>query len=95
MASSLEFDWHDGKAAANVAKHRLRFDRAVAVFADPDRVDFDVSRAEDGEVRRKTVGRLDGRLTTVVYTLRGDVHWVISARRANKAEERRYGQVHT
>jgi uncharacterized DUF497 family protein len=35
VASSLDFGWHDGKAAANVAKHRLRFDRAVAVFADP------------------------------------------------------------
>lgn len=93
MFDYLDFDWHEVKAAANLAKHRLSFAKATAVFSDPVRVDFDVSRPEDGEERRKTVGMLDGRLTAVVYTRRGRVHWLISARKANRAEERRYGQI--
>lgn len=92
MASSLDFDWHDGKAAANVAKHGFSFPEAVDVFADPERIDFDVTRPGDGEDRRKTVGMLDGRLMTVVYTRRGAIHWIISARRANRTETKRYGQ---
>ncbi|WP_439573159.1 BrnT family toxin [Phreatobacter sp.] len=92
MVSSLAFDWHDGKAASNLKKHGFSFHEAVDVFADPERIDFDVTRALDGEDRRKTVGNYDGRLMTVVYTRRGSNHWIISARRANRTEERRYGQ---
>ena len=92
MGEELKFDLHDEKAASNFAKHHFTFVRACDVFADPFRVDFDVSRPGEGEERRKTVGLLDGRLMTVVYTRRRDIHWLISARRSNKTEERRYGQ---
>lgn len=92
MRSLREFDWHDGKAASNLTKHKLSFDKARGVFLDVQRIDFDVSRALDGEVRRKTIGLLEGRLIAVVYTMRGNVHWLISARRANRAEERSYGE---
>lgn len=92
MPSVREFDWHDGKAASNLAKHRLSFESARGVFLDVRRIDIDASRELDGEARRKAIGLLDGRLITVVYTMRGDVHWLISARRANRAEERSYGE---
>jgi uncharacterized DUF497 family protein len=92
MALALDFDWHDRKAASNLEKHGFSFPEAVDVFADPQRIDFDVSRSTDGEERRKTVGMLDGKLMTVVYTRRGSVLWIISARRANRTEAKRYGQ---
>lgn len=92
MASSLDFDWHDGKAAANLAKHGVSFEDARRVFLDPWRVDLDTTRIEDGERRRKVTGRMGARLYTVVYTTRDQgLIWLISARRANRAEEKRYG----
>ncbi|WP_369695939.1 BrnT family toxin [Phenylobacterium aquaticum] len=45
-------------------------------------------------LRRKAVGVIEGRLFTVVYTLRGAVIRLISARRCNVQEARRYGPLH-
>jgi uncharacterized DUF497 family protein len=61
------------------------------VFTDAHHVDFDVSRDEDGEPRRKIIGLIGNRLYTVVYTLRGSAYRIISARISNRSEERRYG----
>jgi uncharacterized DUF497 family protein len=86
-----EFEWDDAKASANEAKHRVRFDYAAAVFWDDNRLDLDTTRADDGEERRKAVGLIEGKLYTVVYTLRGSVCRLISARRSNAKEGRSYG----
>jgi uncharacterized DUF497 family protein len=88
------FEWDDVKAAGNVAKHGVPLAYAVRVFLDPNLIDFDASKPEDGEVRRKAVGVIEGRLFTVVYTERGDQTRIISARRCNAAEARRYGPIH-
>ena len=85
-----EFVWDEAKALSNLTKHRLAFEDAALVFLDPQRLDFDVSRAGDGEGRRKVVGAIQGRVVTVVYTLRGGRIRLISARRANIPERRRY-----
>ncbi|WP_371130478.1 BrnT family toxin [Phenylobacterium sp.] len=58
-------------------------------------VDFDASKPEDGEVRRKAVGVIEGRLFALVYAERDGVIRIISARRCNAAEARRYGPVHS
>ncbi len=87
------FDWDDTKAASNLAKHGVPFDYAARVFLDAAVVDFDASRAADGEARRKAVGRIEGRIFTVVYAQRGDTIRIISARRANAVERKVYGQV--
>ena len=64
---------------------------AIAVFADPDLVVLDASREEDDENRLKAIGRIDGKVFVVVFTKRGLVTRVISARRADRREERAYG----
>ena len=87
-----DFEWDSAKAAKNVVKHQgVSFEGAVAVFLDPARADFDVSRPEDGEVRRKVVGMIGDRLYAVTYTMRGEAARLISARRANVKEEKSYG----
>lgn len=95
MNSGRRFEWDDAKAWSNLVKHGVPFAYAARVFLDPDVVDFDASKPEDGEVRRKAVGVIEGRLFTVVYTERDDVIRIISARRCNAAEARRYGPVHS
>ena len=91
MATLLEFEWDDGKAEANEAKHGVTFAFASRVFLDEDRLELDASRPQEGEQRSKTVGMIDGRIYTVVFTWRGKVRRLISARRSNGREERAYG----
>jgi len=93
MMGGLEFEWDDAKAQANLVKHGVAFPYATRVFLDPQRVEFDASRGGDGEVRRKAVGVIEGRLYVVVHTDRGGVHRIISARRTNATEQRAYGPV--
>lgn len=52
-----EFEWDDGKAAANLAKHGIPFETAVEVFGDSDRLDVGDGRFDYGEERRNARGR--------------------------------------
>ena len=63
---------------------------AAQVFADPHRkVKLD-SRFIYGEDRYSALGRVDGRVLTVVYTMRNDAVRIISARKANSREVKKY-----
>jgi len=46
------------------------------------------ARGESGEVREKVIGEVEGLVMVVVFTMRGNVHWIISARRANRKERK-------
>jgi uncharacterized DUF497 family protein len=85
-----EFEWDDVKAAANEAKHGVPFTVATRVFLDPDVRIIETVRERDNEARSKAVGRIDDRFFTVVFTKRGKICRLISARRSNRTEERRY-----
>jgi uncharacterized protein len=92
MSSLADFEWDEEKAASNFAKHKISFESAITAFADPDALHLDATRQGDGENREKLVGMIEGRLFTVVFTLRDEVVRMISARRANKREEKSYGE---
>ena len=85
---ALLFEWDEAKADANLRKHGISFASATQILLDQDALELDASRPPDGEVRRKVIGMIDDRLFTVVFTLRGDVRRLISARRANPKEKR-------
>jgi uncharacterized protein len=89
----MSFEWDAEKAAANVAKHGIRFDYAARVFLDPYRIEMPDDREEYGEVRYKTIGMVDNRLLVVVYTIRNGNIRLISARRAERYEQRQYHEV--
>ncbi|MFL5119001.1 MAG: BrnT family toxin [Microvirga sp.] len=89
--AALEFEWDEDKTAVNFIAHKVSIPFAARASLDPGRVDIDVSRAQDGEERRKTLGRIGRRLFCVVYTRRDGVLRLISARRTNRSEERLYG----
>ncbi len=92
MSSPADFEWDEEKAASNFAKHKISFEAAIAAFADPDALHLDATRQGDGENREKLVGMIEGRLFTIVFTLRDEAVQMISARRANKREEKSYGE---
>jgi uncharacterized DUF497 family protein len=94
MQAHQDFEWDDAKAQGNVVKHGVEFSYATRVFLDPWRIDMDVSRTEERESRRKTIGLIQGRLFTVVYTVRGETTRIISARRCDTTESKVYGPFH-
>ena len=91
MFEPSDFEWDEAKAASNPKKHGLSFITGARVFFDSSRVEWDVSRPTDFEARFKVVGLVEGRLLSVVFTVRNAKGRIISARPANASEERRYG----
>ena len=85
------FEWDEGKARRNLEKHRLAFEDALLVFADPEVSILPAIGEADGEDRFKAIGWIGERLFTVVFTEQGGARRLISARRANAKEERLYG----
>lgn len=88
----LEFEWDERKARQNIAKHGVPFEYAVRLFLDPRRLDGGDARYDYGEERRRTLGKIEGRLYVIAYTVRGKITRVISARKANERERRKYDE---
>jgi uncharacterized DUF497 family protein len=84
------FEWDRRKAPGNLRKHRVSFEEASFVFADPLSITVpDPDNAEEG--RFVTMGESAlGRLLVVVHTERGQTIRVISARIATKRERITY-----
>lgn len=78
------------KAAANVRKHGISFNRATAVFRDPMKIEELDDREDYGEERLRAIGMVQGVLLSVVYTENDDVIRIISARGATKDEQDDY-----
>ena len=90
------FEWDLAKAQSNVSKHRVSFELATRVFADPFAITVQ-ERIENGEQRWQTLGRVDGMLLLLVAHTVLDDHGterirIISARRAAPKERHRYEQ---
>jgi hypothetical protein len=71
-------------------EHRgLDFEDASAVFESP-LFTFEDERRDYGETRFTTFGLLGDRVVAVVWTPRGEARHMISMRKANEREKRRY-----
>jgi hypothetical protein len=87
----MEFDWDERKRAANLEKHGLDFADVAFLAWETARVLVD-DRRDYGEVRYRAMGLFKGRLHFVAFAIRAEKIRVISFRRANEKEVRRYGQ---
>lgn len=67
----------------------LDFADAAMVFAGRV-LQFEDNRQDYGEVRLVSVGELAGRMVVVVWTPRGADRHIISMRKANDREQKRY-----
>lgn len=85
MNSTRLFDWHDAKSDRCQEERGFGFDYAARIFAGDvfERVD---DRRDYGEVRIQAAGRIEGIPFMLVYTLRGSVTWILSARRMHEKE---------
>ena len=95
---SQKFEWDALKAASNFAKHRIRFETAIRIFADPF-LYTQQDRIENGEWRWQSIGMLHGHCVilvahTVTEGAGAEVIRIISARKAEPKERKRYEQQH-
>jgi uncharacterized DUF497 family protein len=79
------------KRAATLAERGVDFLDAEHVFTGRTLTVQDTRRAY-GETRFQTVGFLSGRMVMVVWTPRDDARHVISMRKCNAKERKRYSQ---
>jgi len=92
----LVFEWDPKKERENVKEHGVYFDTAVQAFYDYNRKERHDDDSSDSEDRWQTMGFVDDVLF-IVYTERGDVMRIISARIAEPFERRIYygdGKIH-
>ena len=85
----IEFD--EEKRLQTLEHRGLDFADAAILFQTRTIVHRD-DREQYGEVRFQTIGFLDQRLIMVVWTQRGDTRRIISMRKCNVREQRRYGK---
>ena len=83
----LEFD--PIKSARNERERGLPFAAAIHLF-DRARIEWEDRRKDYGEVRISTLGEIEGAIYFVSFTRRGETVRIISFRRANGRETRRY-----
>jgi len=86
----VEIEYDEHKNLTNIRKHGLSFETASSAFNDPAAViiyDEDHSITED---RYNLIGAVKGGILFIVYTMRGEMIRLISARPATKRERKRY-----
>ena len=79
----MDFAWDAAKTDRNATERGFGFDAAALIFDGPVIEWCDVRHAW-GEARIVAVGAVEGMMLAVVYTDRGDVRRILSARRAGK-----------
>ena len=89
----MKFEWDPRKATASVRKHGVSFDEAMTVFSDWESVTIPDPDHSEGEERFVIVGFSSRRRFLVVsHAERGENVRIISARRADAGERRKYGK---
>ena len=87
----MQFEWDPHKAARNLQDHGVSFEDAASVFGDPLAGTIPDPEHSTEEPRFITIGVTPAqRLIVVVHTDRADRIRIISARRATRAEKKRY-----
>jgi uncharacterized DUF497 family protein len=86
----MNFEWDEDKSRACYQMRGFDFAYAAFAFADPDRIIRQDDRFSYGEDRYELIGCIEGRLYVLIYTPRRDVIRIISARKANLREMKRY-----
>lgn len=85
----MRFDWDPDKHERNQRERGFGFDFAALIF-EGDIIEGPDDRRDYGEARIRAIGEADGVALHVVFTDRGDVRRIISARLASRRERDRW-----
>jgi uncharacterized DUF497 family protein len=89
----MNFEWEPEKAKSNSAKHKVSFQEASTVFADPLSETFDDPDHSEDEQRFIIIGHSEnGFLLFVSHTDDGEIVRIISARSLTRSEREQYEQ---
>ncbi len=87
------FEWDEGKRKANLEKHGIDFEDVCMAFDGRPRVDGpSVQNAGRSEERHVTIAEIEGVVIAIVWTWRGRVIRLISARVARRGERELYAE---
>ena len=89
----MEFEWDDAKAEANFKKHDVQFAEAVSIWADDNALEIhdpDHSDKEDRWIRLGISSKARMLVVVFVEKISEEKIRVISARKADKPEEKNY-----
>jgi uncharacterized protein len=88
----MQFEWDEAKNLENIRKHEIDFADVPAMFDGEMLIELD-DRFDYGEDRWFGIGFLGSGIAVVVWTERQkNVTRIISARRANRHEQKRFEQ---
>jgi uncharacterized DUF497 family protein len=90
---SIKFTWDQHKASANIIKHKITFDEAKTVFYDDNARlihDPDHSEYEERFILLGMSSFLHILIVCHCYIEKGNIIRIISARKANKNEQKQY-----
>ncbi len=92
---ALDFDqgivsFDSKKREQTLINRGLDFKDAPEVFNGPVQFTFEDERKSYGEERFITIGLLKGRVVVLVWTPRGKVRHIISLRKANEREKKKF-----
>jgi uncharacterized DUF497 family protein len=87
FAQVRSFGWNNAKRDWVLRERGIDFEELRFLFDGPINA---IRSDRSGEVRYVVCGFLDDREMVVVCTLRGDVCWIITARRARRDERKKY-----
>ena len=90
---AVQFEWDDAKSAANKRKHGISFEEALTVFfSAPLYVFHDPDHSEDEERYIAFGFSASSRILAVVHceSRGGKIVRIISARKATKAEQKKF-----
>jgi uncharacterized DUF497 family protein len=85
----MEFEWRPAKREWVLNERGIDFLRVADALFD-GRPILTAASPRDGEERFVSIGPIEGKMFAVVWTWRGSVIRLITARRARNGEERRY-----
>jgi uncharacterized DUF497 family protein len=84
------YEWDEAKRKANFSKHGVDF-AAVEFFVWEEALVIEDRRIDYGEPRFLAFGPIGERLHCVTFSVRGENVQMISLRKANSREVKRYG----
>lgn len=83
----IKFEFDPRKSALNLQKHGLSLEEATQIWLSPF---VQVEARTHDEPRFMAIGLIEGRCTTCIFTPRGEIIRLISARRSREKEEQIY-----
>jgi uncharacterized protein len=87
----VEYEWDEGKATANLAKHGISFTAAARALDDPQKIEILDDRFDYNEERIQSLCLHRGQVLFVVTVMQDESTCrIISARKATRHEQEQY-----